>query len=920
MQDAQFLFNRLAYADEYAWTSLIHSHVEYGEYNDALHLFHSMEGTLVQPSKYTFVAVLKACAHLKALEIGLCIHLRIVKMGYDIDSYIGNTLLNMYSINNTLLETKKLFELLPKKVAVSWNILIAGYRDFGLTDKALECLNEMQSQNVLPNEVTFLEGLQACCSFRAVSKGRGLHSEAIKLGADEDLSVGTTLVNMYSKFGLPVEAQTVIHHLRTSSVVCWNALITGYVESFSVQEALKCLDQMQHYGVAPNSVTFIYGIKACTVSQDLIGGQILHSEIIVTGFDHLPDVGNSLVDFYAKCGTMLETCDVFDKLPKRSVVSWSSLIRGYVENCVNDDALKCFGKMNSEGLFPDAATYVCVLQACEGLESQNIGRDVHVMIVKVGHEKNLYVSNMLLNMYMKGGHLADGRGIFNSLQYQNLISWNTLITGYVEHGLDSECLLLYEQLRLEGLIPDVTTFIPVLKACGFQKNTLIGQQLHAFIVCMGFESDTFLGNSIVDMYSKCGSLVEAHYVFALLLTQTRVSWNSIITGFSEYGLSEDVLRLAREMNDACFSSDITTYVCIIKACRSLKLIVDGQKYHKEIIVKGLEGHLYVGSALVDMYANCGLPVEAQMVLNGLPGRNVVTWTSLITGYMELGLDLDALECFGRMLADHISPSIITYASILRVYSNLLVLSKGEEVYSRIIKEGLLSSCEGCLGKCENKLPCRQSQAGELEDAEFFVMNSLIDMYCKCGNMLDAHNVFGRMDAVDPVTWNALLIGYARQGNTENVLHIFNEVQETSEYLNEVMFLAVLTVCSHDGLIILGKECFQMMIKEYCFFPTLEHLNCLTDLFSRAGQLEAAVAILESMPYEPDLVTWSTLLGASRIFADVHLGKQSFEWVARLDRGNAAAFIVMSNIYAEADMWEDAERIDSERHMLDVSHY
>ncbi|KAI5078034.1 hypothetical protein GOP47_0007858 [Adiantum capillus-veneris] len=900
MHDAHSLFNTLVDVDEYSWTSLIQVHVDCREYKHALALFHIMEKTVVQPSTYTFVAVAKACGHLKALDPGFCVHMKIVKMGLDGDSYIGNALLSMYIVSGSLVEAQILFDLLRTQIVVSWNILITGYLEHGLVEKSLECIDHMQLRNVSPNEITLIAGLKACSSLRAVLKGRDLHSKVIILGFDMDLSVETTLVNLYSKCVLPTEAQAVVFKLQASSVVPWNALITGYVENNSGKEALGCIDKMQLHGIPPNVVTFVCGLKACVITQDLDRGQELHCEIVKAGFDNVPSAGNSLMALYAKSGAILETCEVFNKLPNKSIVSWTSLISGFVDYGANEKALDCFEKMCVEGLAPDAAAFVCGLKACGSLETASMGRELHAMILAMGHERNLYVGNVLLDTYLKTGFFADGQGVFNFMPFQNVVSWNTLIAGYTEYGFSSDSLLLYNQMQLEGMFPDVTTFICTLKACGSAKEVSMGRQVHASIVFTGLESDGIVGNSIVDMYTKCGQLKEAHYVFDLLPSKSIVSWNSIIAGFSELGLSEDVLRLVDEMRIEHFSLDTTTYVYSLKACCSLKFIAHCQEHHEEIILKGLEGHPFIVSAVVDMYANCGLLREAQDLLDGLPARNVIVWTALITGYAEHGLSFEALESFERMILDGILPNIITYACTLKVCGNLSALYKGEEVHSRVTKEGLIDFHAEVYGKSECRFP-NPDGAVEFEGTESLIFNSLIEMYCKCGCMVDAHYLFNLIPVADILTWSALLTGYARQGDTEHVLHLFDKARKTGIKPNEVMFLAILSVCSHGGLVGVGQHCFEAMIGEYLVLPALEHYNCLMDLLSRAGKLEEAVAVLENLPFGPDLVTWSTLLGASRNWGDVDLGRQSFEWVARLDEGNAAAYIVMSNIYAEAGM-------------------
>lgn len=905
--EAHYVFDTLVQPNEFSWTSFIQGHVEHGEFENALALFQSMQKSMVLPSNFTFVAVVKACAQLKVMDMGSHIHLGIVKGGLDGDLYVSNSLVDMYARCGCLSEAHKVFDLLPLRVVVSWNILLTAYLDYGYNEKVLECLDQMQSKDVLPNVITFICSLKACSSLRSVAKGEEIHCEVVRGGLERDLSVGTTLVNMYAKCGLLVEAQSVIDQLQTSNNVPWNALITGHVENNSGEEALKCMDQMQRHGISSNAVSFVCGLKACIITQDLGRGQELHAEIINAGLDRVPSVGNSLIDMYAKCGAILETLDVFDKLPDRCVVSWTALIACYIEYGFNEEAATCLKKMCSEGLSPDAATYVCSLRACGSLETTSMGQELHAMILKKGLERNLYVGNMLVDMYIKGGYVAEGQVVFDCLPSQSLVSWNTLISGYAEHGLGRQSLNCYNLMQVEGTLPDVATFICTLKACGNVKEINMGRQLHANIIKMGLEFASFVGNSIVDMYAKCGSLVEAQHVFDLLPERSIVSWNSIITGFSEHGLGEDVLKLVEQMGTECFSLDATTHVCSLKASSSAKLSSWGQKQHVQIIMKGLEEHPFVGSALVDMYANCGLLVEAQQVLDELPVRNVVVWTALITGYAEHGLGVEALECLEKMLLDGILPNIITYACVLKVCGNLSSIIKGEEVHIRIAKEGFYGEA---YDKGERDMLPPTHEVVRPKGTEVLLFNALIDMYCKCGSMVDAQSVCDKLLAIDLTTWNVLLTGYARQGDCELVFHVFERLRTQGVEPNEVMFLSVFSVCSHEGLVRIGLKCFKAMNKEYNACPTLEHYNCLIDIFSRAGQLQEAITVLDKMPFEPDLVTWSTLLGACRNWGDVDLGRQSFEWVTRLDKGNAAAFIVMSNIYAEADMWEDAQNMEA----------
>ena len=237
----------------------------------------------------------------------------------------------------------------------------------------------------------------------------------------------------------------------------------------------------------------------------------------------------------------------------------------------------------------------------------------------------------------------------------------------------AKCFL---HMQLDKTLPDATTFGASVKAFSSIKDSARGQEMHSLITKRGLVLALLVGNSLVEMYVKCNSLVEVPCVFNLLPAHTMVSWNTIITRLFGHGLSEEVLKCMEDMEHEDISLDATTYVCILKMCSNAKLNERAQKLHDEIVMTGLDGHSFIGSSLVDMYATCGLLVEAQKIFDLLPLRNVVTWTTLISGYPEYGLILEVLECLENMLFDGILPNAITYACAFKACNNISTLSKG----------------------------------------------------------------------------------------------------------------------------------------------------------------------------------------------------------------------------------------------------
>jgi pentatricopeptide repeat protein len=694
------------------------------------------------------------------------------------------------------------------------------------------------------------------------------------------------LVDVYAKCGAFGDATAVIGQLpEQGTAVSWNSLISGYVEHGLGEEGLECLEKMQRRGLSPNSVTFICSLGACGISRSLENVQGMHTEIIKAGLDTVQSINNTLIDAYAKCGSILNAQHVFDKSASRCIMSWTAIIAGYVENGFDQDVRGLLSQMQLEGLVLDAATYVIVLKALGDAGILSSFQDIYDTILKKGLDGNIFLGNTLMDLYAKSGQLTEAKAIFDGAKSRSLVSWNTLIAGYAENGLGEEALECFQHMQLGNTLPDAMTCIASLKACGCIKHSTEGQEMHSLITKIGLDLALTVGNSLVDMYLKCGLLAEARCVFHLLPTLSTVSWNTIIAGLFEHGLGEEASKCMEAMKHDRVPWDATTFVYSLQICKKNVDVDDGRtrRLHVEAVTRGLEGHLFIGSALVDVYATCGRLAEARKVFDLLLNRNVVTWTALAAGYAEHGFTTEALGCLDDMRSDGLLPNAITYACGLKACSNIAALNRGQEVHSQITKIGFP------YGYCQDD-----------DEDRIVLTHALMDMYGKCGAMEDAGKVFDGMPHANAVSWNTLLTGYARCGECESVLCCIDQATSRGRTAPDgVMFVAALSVSSHGGQISVRDRCFEAL-EGWGIAPTLEHCNCAIDLFARAGQLDEALAMLETMPYQPNLVTWSTLLGACQNWGDVDLARLAFARVASLDEGNAAAFIIMHNMYAEAE--------------------
>ncbi|KAH7427964.1 hypothetical protein KP509_10G069100 [Ceratopteris richardii] len=452
----------------------------------------------------------------------------------------------------------------------------------------------------------------------------------------------------------------------------------------------------------------------------------------------------------------------------------------------------------------------------------------------------------------------------------NTCAWTYLILGYVENGYSEHAFNLFSKMQTT-VHPNMFTLLTMLKACSQLLCLMSGRVIHSEVVNYQYETDLFICNSLLDMYAKCGSLTDAREVFDRLLEKDVVSWTALIAGYVDHGFDEIALICLDQMQAENVSPNAVTYFYCIKACINMEAIDKGRKLHMKMVRDGFGKDPLPAGMLMELYAKWGSIQRAHNVFDELPVKNTVLWTTLITAYTDQGFYEEAMACLKEMEAAHSSPDAITYVCALKVCGNLGVLEKGLELHSKTVKSGF--------------------------DYDLILCSILMDMYVKCGQMAEIEKIFGRLPLRDVVAWTALLSGYAYQGQYDMVLYHFERMIEEGTEPNATTFLIIFTVCNHAGFAIGGLHHFRAMVEEFDIFPSIKHYNSMVDLLGRAGQLNGAADILDKMPFQPNIITWETVLGSCRIWGDVCLAKQAYECAEKLDGYHGGILVLMSNIYA-----------------------
>eukprot|EP01018_Ginkgo_biloba_P039144 Gb_08834 [translate_table: standard] len=725
---------------------------------------------------------------------------------------------------------------------------------------------------------TYVTLLQACTNIKQLQQ---LHAHMLTTGLDQNIYLITKFVNMYSVCGSMEDARLLFDKTCNPNVFLWTAMISGYVRNGFCEEALMLYYLMRSGETAPDKFIFTSVIKACGSLSALTEGVEIHNDTIRAGFESDMYVDTSLVDMYSKCGRVEIARNLFDKMSQRNAVSWGAMITGYVQNGYAGEALTLFNEMLLRDIKPDVVTIASILPACAYLSALPQGKWVHSYVIRNGFESHVVVLTALIDMYAKCGNIYYACHLFDKMPKRNVVSWNAMLAGYAHNGHASEALTLVSEMRLQDIKPNLVTAVSVLPACSHLSALQQGKQLHGYTIRNELESDVVLGNALIDMYAKCGRMDFARRLFEKMYKRNVVSWNTIIAGSSQNGQPNEALKFFNAMKLQGMKPNSVTMVSVLPAFAALPER-QGKWIHGYIIKNGFGLDVVVDNALLDMYAK-GRKIEiAREVFDRMSKRNVVSWSAMIAGYAQNGHGSEALAVFNEMQLQGIKPDSVTVMSILSACTRFLDLEQGKRFHGYIIRVGF--------------------------DSDVVVGNALIDMYAKCGSIEVARHLFDNMSEKNLVSWNAMVSGYGMHGHGEDALALFAQMQKKGMKPDDITFISVLSACSHAGLVDEGWQYFDCMSRDYHIIPRVEHYACMVDLLGRSGLLDEAHDFIKKMPLEPNAVVWGTLLGACRIHSNIELGEHVAERLFELEPENAACYILLSNIYAEAGRWDDVAKL------------
>ncbi|KAK6924545.1 Pentatricopeptide repeat [Dillenia turbinata] len=429
----------------------------------------------------------------------------------------------------------------------------------------------------------------------------------------------------------------------------------------------------------------------------------------------------------------------------------------------------------------DSYDYTNLLQQCEDIRKV---KQIHAQIITGGFEQNPFAAAKLVGKYIEFFHsdMADARKVFDSLYQRDVFVWNMIIQGHANFGPLVESLNIYDQMRLSGVGANRYTFPFVLKACAALKGAKKGQVVHCHAVKCGFGLDLFVGNALVAFYAKCSKIEESRRVFDKILDKDLVSWNSMISGYAVNGRADEAIKLFHDMlnDETVYTPNAATFVSVLPACFQASAIQEGLWIHSYIMKTGMQVDASLGSGLVSMYGSCGR------------------------------------------------------------------LNVARDIFDRILDKTV-------------------------------------------------------------AVWNSIIRAYGMHGHADEALKLFSQMLETGLCPDSLIFLCILSACSHSGMVDRGWEIFKQM-EAYGIQKNDKHYACMVDLLGRAGLIDEAVEFIKTMPVQAGKDVYGALLGACRIHNNIELAEKIAEKLFVLDPENAGRYMILANMYEDAGRWDDAARV------------
>lgn len=614
--------------------SLLKNYAESKNSRQALLLFRTLLGCNVKPNDLTFAWLLKAFtssssslalnSYKSRIEANQ-IHTFLIKSGVRHFVYVSTALLDLYMKLGCLPVAHRLFDDMLERDVVSWNALICGFSRNGYDVHALKLFVQMCKEGFNPQETTLVSLVPSCGRHELVFQGKSIHGFAIKAGLYLYSQVKNVLTSMYGKSADLDAAECLFEEIDDKGVISWNTMIGAYGQNGFFDEAMLVFKQMMVESVEANPVTIVSLLSANANTE------ATHCHAIKLGLVDAISIIASLVCEYSRCGNTVSAELLYKSLPQKQLVPLTAIISSHAEKGNMDSVMGIFAEMQQLDMKMDAVAMVSILHGIRDPAHFGIGLAFHSYGLKNGLSIDNLVANGLVSMYSRFDAIEAAISLFSEMREKPIISWNSLISGCVQAGKSSYAFELFCQMKMYGHNPDAVTIASLLSGCGQLGYLQFGERLHSYVFRHDLGVEDFVGTALIDMYTKCGSVEHAERVFKCIKEPCLATWNSIISGYSLYGLQHKALACFSEMQEKRLKPDRISFLGVLAACTHGGLVDEGRKYFQIMrqefnMVPGLQ-HF---ACMVGLYGRAGLFEEALTLIRSMEVEpDFAVWGALL---------------------------------------------------------------------------------------------------------------------------------------------------------------------------------------------------------------------------------------------------------------------------------------------------
>ncbi|KAK7831951.1 pentatricopeptide repeat-containing protein [Quercus suber] len=591
----------------------------------------------------------------------------------------------------------------------------------------------------------------------------------------------------------------------------------------------------------------------------------------------------------------------FQVEPYKSYLQLNKTLKGL---CISGRLREALGLLCTTGVRVEPRTYALLLQECIFRKEYKKGRRIHALMVVVGYDPNEYLKTKLLILYVKSGDLGTAHVLFDNLREKSLVSWNAMIAGYVQKGLEEVGLNLYYKMRQTGFIPDQYTFASVFRACATLATLEHGKQAHGVMIKCQIRENVVVNSALMDMYFKCSSLSDGHRVFDKSLNRNVVMWTALISGYGQHGKVVEVLESFHRMKTEGFKPNYVTFLSVLSACSHGGLLDEGWAYFSSMNKDyGIQPRGQHYAAIVDLLGRAGRLQEAyEFVLNSPCKEHSVIWGALL-GACRLHGDMNLVKLAAKKFFELEPENPGKYVVLSNAYATSGFWENAAEVRavmreSGIIKEPGYSRIEVQNGsqfffkgdkqskelyELIREMTCILRDAGYVPDLKSgrstygsvaiiksnkdtrYGLDSIVThdgakLPCLALPDLSSFRQKFGLDAYDQkslVSWNAMIAGYVQKGLEEVGLNLYYKMRQTGFIPDQYTFASVFRACATLATLEHGKQAHGVMIK--CQIRENVVVNsALMDMYFKCSSLSDGHRVFDKS-LNRNVVMWTALI-------------------------------------------------------------